>query len=74
MKKTIEVIAAEGRKVPIHPSVATDVGGKLMIVTDDKPVVVPDVAYVRRRMRKGDLVEVASVPAKPVAGAAVKES
>jgi hypothetical protein len=67
MSRTIEVIAAKGRRVPIHPRVATDVGGKLLIVGDQKSVVLPDVGYVRRRLRSGDLVEVAVKPmSKPV--------
>ncbi len=63
--KTIRVIAAKGRRVPIHPSVQTAPGNTMMYVTDDKPVELPDVSYVRRRMRAGDL-ELAPV-AKPAA-------
>lgn len=72
----IKVIAARGRKVPIHPAVATGVGAKLLIVDDATPVDLPDVGYVRRRLRAGDLVEVKPAPstATPAPRAAAKES
>ena len=54
--KTVRVIAAPGRKVPIHPSIATAPGGQLLIVEDGHAVELPDSSYVRRRMRAGDLV------------------
>lgn len=61
--KKIRVIAAEGRRVPIHGSVASGVGGRLLVVDDKTPVELPLVSYVRRRMRKGDLLEVKASPA-----------
>lgn len=63
--KTTTVIAAEGRKVPIHPRVKTAPGGKLLIVDDREPVVLPDVSFVRRRINAGDLCQVAPKPAMP---------
>ena len=63
--RQIRVIAAKGRRVPIHRSVGTGTGGALLIVGDDQAVTLPDVGYVRRRLRAGDLVEVKPAPAIP---------
>jgi hypothetical protein len=52
--KTVLVIAPKGRRTPIHPSVASGVGGRLLIVGED-PVELPLCGYVKRRMRAGDL-------------------
>lgn len=74
--KTLKVIAAKGRRVPIHPRLATGVGGSLLVVGDDEAVELPNASGVRRRIRAGDLVEVkpAPHPVTPVARATVKES
>ncbi len=64
--KTIRVIAAPGRRVPLHSSIATGPGGAMVYVSGDKPVELPDASYVRRRMRAGDLIAAPAVVA-PIA-------
>lgn len=54
--KTIRVKAAPGRKVPIHSSVARDVGGEQLFIHGEKEHELPDVSFVRRRINVGDLV------------------
>lgn len=62
---TIRVIAAPGRLVPIHKSVASAPGGRMLFIDDATEVDVPDVSYIRRRVNAGDLLLV--VPAKSAA-------
>ena len=56
MSKTITVTAAPGRNVPLHPTTARKPGGGLLILTEEDQLEVPYDAYVRRRIRAGDLV------------------
>jgi len=73
--KTIRVIAAKGRRVPIHHSVASAPGGAMLTIGDAESVELPLMSYVRRRINAGDLIEVKAQPApKPVTPAPPKES
>jgi hypothetical protein len=53
--KKLRVIAAKGRLVPIHSSVASEPGGRLLKIDDQESREVPDCSYVRRRLAAGDL-------------------
>ena len=66
MKKTLRLIAAKGRRVPIHPSVAAGPGGALLIVGETTAVDLPDCSFVRRRMRAGDLIPAPSTTTRPI--------
>jgi hypothetical protein len=56
--KTICVVAAKGRLVPIPSSVASAPGGRPFYVNDSEPRTLPNVSSVRRRIDAGDLIEV----------------
>ncbi|MGE0547614.1 MAG: hypothetical protein AB7O24_04270 [Kofleriaceae bacterium] len=56
--KIVRVIAAPGRLVPIHPRIAAGVGDLLLKVDDANAVDLPDSAFVRRRIRAGDLIPI----------------
>lgn len=59
MADKIRVTAAEGREVPIDPSVATAPGANRLILKHGEVIEVdPSNVHVNRSMRDGDLVEV----------------
>ncbi len=67
MSNIVTVTAAHGRSVPLHHTTARKPGGGLLIVREGDKVEVPLDAYVRRRIRVGDLVivkEPAVAPSK----------
>jgi len=66
---TIRVKAAPGRMCPIHKSVATAPGNRMLVIDDATERDLPDVSYVRRRINAGDLVVVDPAAAKPAAPA-----
>ena len=73
-KPTLRVKAGKGRRCPIHPTVATGVGGAMLFIAGDEEHDLPDVSYVRRRIAVGDLVVVTPVPSMtPAPSAPPKE-
>ena len=62
--QTLTVTAAPGRIVPIHPSIKSGLGGKLLRIKPGEVVELPNNVTVRRRIHSGDLVIVSKADAK----------